>query len=83
MDVGISGHIDLLQIRYDRVYILDFKPGARKENRRKVASQLYLYASGLSFRTSIPLEKMRCAWFDDKVYYEFSPAEAKVEMKKT
>jgi len=57
---------------------MDFKPQAMKEKEQKVASQLYLYASGLSFRTSIPLDGFRCAWFDDSIYYEFNPKEAKV-----
>lgn len=78
LDVGICGHIDLLQVRNNNIYALDFKPGARKENEQKVASQLYLYASGLSFRTGVPLENFRCAWFDDSIYYEFDPREARV-----
>lgn len=78
LDIGISGHIDLLQIRQGKIYVIDFKPEAERENENKVASQLYLYASALSFRTRIPLENLRCAWFDDKVYYEFNPIEAKV-----
>ena len=44
----------------------------------KVSSQLYLYAMGLSFRTSIPLKNFICAWFDEKIYYEFSPVEARI-----
>jgi len=28
LDVGVSGHIDLLQIRRNMMYILDFKPKA-------------------------------------------------------
>ena len=82
MDIGVSGHIDILQIRQGRIYILDFKPNAAQENEQRVVSQLYLYALGLSFRTGIPLRMFRCAWFDEKVYYEFDPAEAKVETKK-
>lgn len=58
--------------------MLDYKPAAAKENEMKVASQLYQYALGLSFRIGIPLKMMRCAWFDEQVYYEFSPVEAKV-----
>ena len=75
---GISGRIDILQVRRGRIFILNYKPQARKGNWQKVASQLYLYAFGLSFRTRIPLEKFRCAWFDDKDYYEFNPKEAKL-----
>jgi len=77
LDLGISGHIDLLQIRQDKIFILDFKPGAQKENEQEVASQLFWYASGLSFRTSIPLKDFTCAWFDDQVYFEFDPVEVK------
>ena len=59
-------------------HIWTLKPNACRENEQKVSSQLYLYASGLSFRTGIKLENFRCAWFDDKVYYEFDPSQAKV-----
>jgi len=79
LDMGIAGHIDALQVRQGKIFILDFKPSAERENEQKVASQLFWYASGLSFRTSIPLEKFMCAWFDDKTYHEFCPVEAKVE----
>ena len=82
LDLGISGHIDILQIRKGLIYIMDFKPNASKENEQKVASQLFLYASGLSFRTSIPLSKFRCAWFDDSIYFEFNPAETKVSYRR-
>jgi len=80
---SIAGHIDLIQISNGQVYILDYKPEAAQENERHVASQLYLYASGLSFRTSIPLERIRCAWFDDSAYFEFEPTTAKVHYTKT
>jgi len=82
MDIGVSGHIDILQIRQGRIYILDFKPNAAQENEQKAVSQLYLYALGLSFRTGIPLRMFRCAWFDEKIYYEFDPAKVKTETKK-
>ena len=38
MDIGVSGHIDILQIRQGRIYILDFKPNAAQENEQKVVS---------------------------------------------
>jgi len=78
LNIGINGHIDILQIRQGRIFILDYKPEAEKENKLKVSSQLHLYAMGLSFRTSIRLENFICAWFDDEVYNEFNPVEAKV-----
>jgi len=82
LDLGVCGHIDVLQIRQGRIFVLDFKPMADREKESKVASQLYLYARGLSFRTKIPLQSFRCAWFDENKYYEFNPTEIKVEIKK-
>lgn len=78
LDMGISGHIDILQIRGNKICILDFKPEAFREDEQKVASQLFWYASGLSFRTSIPLRNFVCAWFDNYNYYEFNPKEVKI-----
>lgn len=78
LDIGVSGHIDILQIRRGRIYILDFKPIAVRENEQKAASQLYLYAQGLSFRTGMPLKVFRCAWFDENDYYEFNPVQAEI-----
>ncbi len=78
LDTGLSGHIDMLQIRNNKIYILDFKPDAAFENEQKVASQLFFYASGLSFRTRIPLERFACAWFDETVYFEFDPSTSNV-----
>ncbi len=78
LDMGINGHIDVLQIRFNKIYVLDFKPNAFRENEQKVASQLFWYASGLSFRTLIPLENFACAWFDNYNYYEFNPKQARI-----
>lgn len=78
IDSGFTGHIDLLQVKNGRVFILDYKPDARKE--KKAPAQLYHYASGLSFRTKIPLGNFRCAWFDRKDYFEFEPSEADVSL---
>ena len=70
---AMTGHIDLLQIRFGRLYVLDYKPNASKENKEKVISQLFMYALALSERTGVWLRNIRCAWFDDKAYYEFDP----------
>lgn len=80
IDSGITGHIDILQERNNHVYILDYKPGAIKD--KKAPKQLYHYAVALSFRAKIPFEHIRCAWFDDKAYYEYSPSEADVRLIK-
>ena len=80
LNIGVCGHIDILQIRQGKVFVLDYKPGAAKENEQKVASQLYLYARGLSYRTGIPLNRFRCAWFDEFVYYEFNPLKSIIKI---
>lgn len=78
IDSGVTGHIDLLQVRNDLVYILDYKPDASKD--KKAAQQLYHYAVALSFRTRVSLKNIRCAWFDKDSYYEYSPTNAKVTL---
>jgi len=77
---GVTGHIDVLQVRNNLVYILDYKPGASKD--KKAPWQLYHYALALLFRTKVPLSSMRCAWFDEDSYYEYSPSEADVALIK-
>jgi hypothetical protein len=64
----LTGHIDVLQVRYGKVWILDYKPEAKKEKRAKY--QLYLYARALSARTGLPLSRFGLAYFDDKDYFE-------------
>lgn len=54
-------------------YILDFKPNAAKEQRRKVTTQLNLYAPALAKRANLSLEKIRCAWFDEEDFFSFRP----------
>lgn len=80
IDNGVTGHVDILQVRNNLVYILDYKPDAAKD--KKAAGQLYQYALALSFRTKIPLHSIRCAWFDEKSYYEYSPTEANATLIK-
>jgi hypothetical protein len=81
LDMGICGHIDILQLRKGNIYLMDFQPDARRENKKSISSQLFLYASGLSFRTKIPLNNFRCAWFDQNNYYEFNPDEQNFSVK--
>jgi transposase-like protein len=66
----LTGHIDLIQIRNGSIYIMDFKPSAKKE---KPIAQLTLYALALSRLTGIRLYHFKCAWFDSKNYFEFFP----------
>lgn len=66
----LTGHIDFLQIRNGIVHILDYKPNASKE---KPVEQLTWYALALSRLTGLRLFEFKCAWFDDKDFYEFYP----------
>jgi len=75
----ITGHIDLIQVRNGSIYLMDYKPSANKEN---PVDQLTLYALALSRLTGIRLYHMKCAWFDDKNYYEFFPLHVVYKLKK-
>jgi len=66
----LTGHIDMIQIRNGSIYIMDFKPSAKKE---KPIEQLTIYALALSRLTGIRLYHFKCAWFDSKDYFEFFP----------
>jgi len=67
----IIGHIDILQIRNGLICILDYKPEARKVN---AVNQLTIYA--LASRTKLAIKDFKCAWFDEKNYFEFYPLHA-------
>lgn len=66
----LTGHIDILQVRNGQVHILDYKPNAAKE---KPLEQLTWYALALSRLTGLRLYEFKCAWFDEKDYFEFYP----------
>jgi len=67
--VSVCGHVDLVQVKYGKIWVLDYKPNASSENFYSVVSQLYSYALGLSFRSRVGLGNIKCAWFDgDKMY---------------
>ncbi|MDO8567012.1 MAG: PD-(D/E)XK nuclease family protein, partial [bacterium] len=77
----LTGHIDIVQIRNGMVHILDYKPNASKE---KPIEQLTWYALALSRLTGLRLFEFKCAWFDDKDFYEFYPLHIvkKIQTKK-
>jgi ATP-dependent exoDNAse (exonuclease V) beta subunit/transposase-like protein len=68
----LSGHIDILQVRWNKIHILDYKPNTTRNDQAAI-DQLYLYALALSKRTKIPLDKFGCAYFNDKDYFQFPP----------
>jgi ATP-dependent exoDNAse (exonuclease V) beta subunit len=66
----LTGHIDFIQIRNGSVHLLDYKPNAVKE---KPIEQLTWYALAMSRLTGLRLFEFKCAWFDEKDYFEFYP----------
>lgn len=69
----ITGHIDLVQVRNGFIHLLDYKPNARDID---PVNQLVVYALALASRTRLPVRAFKCAWFDEKDYFEFFPLEA-------
>jgi len=67
---AITGHVDLIQVRNGMIHIMDYKPGAK---RVKAVEQLTIYALALSRLTGLRLYHFKCAWFDEKDYFEFYP----------
>lgn len=67
----LSGHIDVLRVEDDNVWIWDFKPNAAKEKYAKC--QLLFYALMLSKRTGLPMTRFRCGYFDEKDAFVFKP----------
>lgn len=68
----LSGHIDLLRVEDDNIWIWDYKPNADKE--KYASCQVLFYAIMLSKRTGIPLDRFRCGYFDEASAYIFKPS---------
>jgi hypothetical protein len=69
----ITGHIDIVQARNGFIHLLDYKPKARTID---PVNQLVVYALALASRTRLPVKVFKCAWFDEKDYFEFFPLQA-------
>lgn len=67
----LTGHIDILRVEEDNIWVWDYKPNAHKE--KHATCQTLFYAIMLSKRTGIPLERFRCGYFDEKTAYVFKP----------
>jgi hypothetical protein len=67
----LSGHIDVLRLEGDKVWIWDYKPRAEKE--KYASTQVFFYSIMLSKRTGIPLNKFMCGYFDEETSYVFRP----------
>jgi len=69
----ITGHIDVVQARNGFIHLLDYKPKARQID---PVNQLVVYALAFASRTRLPVKALKCAWFDEKDYFEFFPLRA-------
>src|SRR3989338_349375 len=68
----LTGHIDVLRIEDQKIWIWDYKPNAHKEI--YAGTQVFFYALMLSQRTGIPLDFFRCGYFDSNAAFVFKPA---------
>jgi hypothetical protein len=69
----VTGHIDVVQVRSAFIHLLDYKPNARDID---PVNQLIICALALASRTRLPVKMFKCAWFDEKDYFEFFPLQA-------
>jgi hypothetical protein len=69
----LTGHIDVLGLEKDKIWVWDYKPNAHRE--KYACTQVYFYSLMLSKRSGIPLEKFRCGYFDVDRAYVFKPDE--------
>ena len=69
----ITGHIDVVQARNGFIHLLDYKPKAREID---PVNQLVVYALAFASRARLPVKVFKCAWFDEKDYFEFFPLQA-------
>jgi ATP-dependent exoDNAse (exonuclease V) beta subunit len=67
----LVGHIDLIQVRNNKIYILDYKPEI--VNEKTAFNQLSLYARALSTRTKIQKSEIICSYFNNNCYIQFNP----------
>jgi len=68
----MTGHIDMVQVRYNNVWILDYKPNLNDPE--KYSSQLLLYREALHKRTSIPRVNIRMGVFNQHAFFEILEA---------
>ena len=67
----LTGHIDVLRIENNRIWIWDYKPNSFEE--KYATTQLFFYALMLSKRTNIDLSEFRCGYFDGECAFVFKP----------
>jgi transposase-like protein len=69
IETPLTGHIDIIQIRNNKVYIMDYKPNLNHPE--KYAGQLMAYKQALHHRTQISEDNIITSVFNEYHYYEF------------
>tara|TARA_Y100000310_G_C20643394_1_gene795230 strand:+ start:1361 stop:1861 length:501 start_codon:yes stop_codon:yes gene_type:complete len=73
IDGNLTGHIDIIRVENENLWIWDYKPNAKKE--KYATTQTYYYALMLAKRCQIPLDKIRCGYFDVDDAFLFKPVD--------
>lgn len=69
IDAPLTGHVDLIQIKENNLYIMDYKPNLRHPE--KYSDQLLAYKEAIHHRTRIPKDDIIPAAFNHHSYYEY------------
>jgi len=69
IETPLTGHIDLIQIRNNILYIMDYKPNLRHPE--QYTSQLIAYKEAIQKRTNIPEKHIVPAVFNEHGYHQF------------
>ena len=67
----LSGHIDVLRLQDNKLWVWDYKPRAEQE--RYAPTQVFFYSLMLSKRAGIPLDRIMCGYFDENTCFVFKP----------
>lgn len=67
----LTGHIDLLGVEGNNIWVWDYKPDAKHE--KYATTQVFFYSLMLAKRTGIDLDKFRCGYFDHNHAFMFKP----------
>ncbi|MFH1209534.1 MAG: PD-(D/E)XK nuclease family protein [archaeon] len=67
----LTGHIDVLRIENNKIWVWDYKPNAYEE--KYASTQIFFYALMLSKRINVSLDDFRCGYFDQDYAFVFKP----------
>ena len=77
----LTGHIDLLRVEDNKIWVWDYKPNAISE--KFATTQTYFYALMLSQRAGIPLSNFMCGYFNSAYAFTFDPNKISMQTKQS